>query len=142
MASTRGLRSTHLLDFESLKSCGLSTNKARTICDFAKNVGPDSRAVDFWYDLEPRQLIETVKQHRGLGDWTAGIIALFYVGHEDVFPEGDGSLKRAISIINDQMPRKKRQVFDPENAKPYRSYLALYLWRALDSGLLVNGTAT
>ena len=72
-----------------------------------------------------------------MGDWTASILALFYVGHEDVFPAGDGSLQRAITALQRiGTKRSRRYKFDPERAQPFRSYLALYLWQALDTGML------
>jgi DNA-3-methyladenine glycosylase II len=71
-----------------------------------------------------------------MGNWTASIISLFYIGHEDVFPSADGSLRRAMAILDRTKRGKRKKPFDPDRAAPYRSYLALYLWHALDSGLL------
>ena len=129
------------LDVVSLRSCGLSGSKARTICEIGTYVGSDVTALDHWYTLSPEKLISEIKQYKGMGDWTASIIALFYVGHEDIFPASDGSLQRAIKILQSNDKRRKGRKdrnFDSERAAPYRSYLALYLWRALDTGILVQ----
>lgn len=88
-----------LLDQDSLRACGLSGGKARTICEIAARVGTDPTALDHWYALAPDRLMAEIKSHRGLGDWTASIIGLFYVGHEDIFPDADGSIQRAIALI-------------------------------------------
>ncbi len=133
-ASDLGLGS-WLLDYESLRGCGLSGSKARTICEFGIRIGTDASALDHWYSLSAEDLAEEIGCHKGMGDWTASIIALFYVGHEDVFPYADGSIRRAIGLLEGKRRSKKHRV-DPELAAPYRSYLALYLWRALDTGVI------
>jgi DNA-3-methyladenine glycosylase II len=133
-----------LLGHDSLRSCGLSGSKARTICDIAAHVGSDAAALDHWYGLPPDELMAAIRRFRGLGDWTASIIGLFYVGHEDVFPAADGSIQRAIMLIEERLrPRgqRRKRRFDPDLATPYRSYLAMYLWRALDGGLLAQPRA-
>jgi DNA-3-methyladenine glycosylase II len=130
-----GLPGSWLLDEESLRACGLSGSKAKTIVEFGRGVGPASGALDYWYGLSAKELSAEIGRHKGMGAWTAAIIALFYVGHEDVFPHADGSLQRAIRLLEGRR-RLKTHRLDPERAAPYRSYLALYLWRALDSGVI------
>ena len=134
--AAQGLPGGWLLDHDSLRACGLSGAKARTICDIATRIGANAEALDHWYALPPDELIEQIRQHRGMGAWTASIIALFYVGHEDIFPSADGSIQRAIAMIQAQTGKRKARPFDPDKAAPYRSYLAMYLWRALDAGVL------
>jgi DNA-3-methyladenine glycosylase II len=135
-AQARKLAGSWLLEHDTLRACGLSGAKAATICAVGAQVGRDARALDHWYGLSAESLVEEIRGFRGMGEWTASIIALFYVGHEDVFPLADGSLKRAIALIDGRPGKRKRRAFDPDLAAPYRSYLALYLWRALDDGLL------
>ena len=135
-SGARRLPGSWLLDHDSLRACGLSGSKARTICEIGMRIGTDATALDHWYALPPDILLDQIKQYRGMGDWTAAIIALFYVGHEDIFPAADGSIQRAIAIIQGRAKRRKPRLFDPGKATPYRSYLAMYLWRALDTGVL------
>jgi DNA-3-methyladenine glycosylase II len=131
-ARERGLAGPWLLDVETLRACGLSGAKARTIADFGRAVGPDPHALRHWHALDAAALMREIRAYKGMGDWTASIIALAYVGLEDVFPYGDGSLKRAIGLLRERGGGD----FDPELAAPYRSYLARYLWRGLDDGML------
>jgi DNA-3-methyladenine glycosylase II len=135
-AAEQGLFGSWQLDHETLTGCGLSNSKARTICEFYSRVGTDVTTLDQWYKLPPDALLNEIKGYWGMGDWTAGILALFYVGHEDVFPSGDGSLTRAIGLIQQRTSGKRGEAFNAERASPYRSYLALYLWNFLDSGIL------
>ena len=136
-ATQQRLAGSWLLDYDTLRTCGLSGSKARTICAFGSKIGEDASALEHWRKIDPEALFQEIKSNKGMGDWTAAIIALFYVGHEDVFPWGDGSLQRAIAVLQRTGARRSRRYrFDPDRARPYRSYLALYLWQALDSGML------
>jgi hypothetical protein len=42
--------------------------------------------------------------------WSVGILALYYVGHEDIFPVGDGSLGRAVRLIAESAVEGDRKV--------------------------------
>ncbi|MFN0040188.1 MAG: DNA-3-methyladenine glycosylase family protein [Burkholderiales bacterium] len=130
-----GLPGAWQLDFESLRSCGLSGSKARTICEFGKQVGADPGALDHWFALSAAELAAQIGAYKGMGAWTASIVALFYVGHEDVFPHADGSIQRALRCLEGKRRLKKLRI-DPALAAPYRSYLAMYLWRGLDAGVI------
>jgi DNA-3-methyladenine glycosylase II len=134
-AGKRELAGSWLLDFDGLRECGLSGAKARTLCAFGAQVGSNPDALDHWYTLSAEALIEDITRYKGMGAWTASIIALFYVGHEDVFPHDDGSIQRALRLI-DAGRRGRKNRLDPDKAAPYRSYLALYLWHALDTGVI------
>ena len=136
-ATERGLVGSWQLDYDSLRGCGLSGSKANTIRAFGEKIGDDVSALEHWRTLDVNSLIQEIRSNKGMGDWTASILALFYVGHEDVFPAGDGSLQRAITALQRiGTKRSRRYKFDPERAQPFRSYLALYLWQALDTGML------
>ena len=137
-AQSEKLAGSWLLDHDSLRACGLSGGKARAICELAARVGSDPGALNHWYALPPDELVAAIKEQRGLGDWTASIISLFYIGHEDIFPAADGSIRRAIALIEGKSGKRRVRRFDPDVATPYRSYLAMYLWRALDAGLLAS----
>ena len=137
LAEKRQLLGSWLLAYDDLRSCGLSGSKAKTICAFGAKVGNDPLALEHWRALPVDALMQEIKSNKGMGDWTAGIVALFYVGHNDVFPLGDGTLKRAVAALELKAIKKSRRyTFDPDRAAPFRSYLALYLWQAIDTGVL------
>lgn len=137
-AATKGLCGSWMLDQQTLRKCGLSGAKARAIVDLGSKIGGNSEALDYWHSLTSELLLNEIKKFRGMGVWSAGILALFYIGHEDIFPEGDGSLQRAIQLIQKKESAKSGIEFDVNRAAPYRSYLALYLWHILDAGLLTK----
>jgi len=120
------------LSVEDFRQSGISKTKAETIVRFADYYSENSRTVDNWAVLKDEELIKEITQHKGLGLWTASILALSHLGKEDVFPSGDGILKKAIELIQANYGFK----LDSEKARPYRSYLAFYLWAMMEKGLL------
>ncbi|MDI9330927.1 MAG: hypothetical protein QM527_06400 [Alphaproteobacteria bacterium] len=134
---SRHLQGSWLLDQQALRGCGLSRSKADTIINFGKKIGAEVSLLNHWYELPVDDLMAEICSNKGMGEWTAGIIAMFYVGHQDVFPAGDGSLRRAVELLNARANGEcVNHRLDSGLARPYRSYLALYLWQGLDSGLL------
>lgn len=122
------------LDFEEYRSCGLSRTKANAVNSFAEYYKNNTNEVENWHNLESEPLINEIIKHKGIGRWTATIMALFHFRHEDIFPDLDGSLQKVIDILETHYHIK----VDTTLATPYRSYLAYYFWHFLDKGLLTN----
>lgn len=118
-----------------LRECGLSRRKVRAIREFSDRLTAQPTLTRRWARLSPDAFVQEVSTLWGMSTWTAAILALFHLAHEDVFPEGDGSLQRAVQIVNKNSGRKAAAL-DFERASPYRSYLALYLWKALDTEVI------
>ena len=121
-----------------LRTCGLSNAKCRTINEFRDRYLGNREAYEQWQHLGQDELQADIVSHWGMSDWTAEILSLFYFGHEDVFPKGDGSLKRAMEAMHIKVNTDGAggDPIDPDLARPYRSYFAMYLWRALDTGVV------
>ena len=60
------------------------------------------------------------------------MLAISQFHHEDVFPWTDGSIVRAAKLLSAQF--YGNGTFNSEKGSPYRTYLALYFWKALDEG--------
>ena len=61
----------------------------------------------------------------GIGPWSCDMLAIFYCRDLDVWPEGDLAVQRVFrSYIGRRKPAKAAAAF-----APYRSVLALYMWR-------------
>jgi DNA-3-methyladenine glycosylase II len=119
------------LTHDELRSAGLSSGKAKTIKLIFDDYKTNPKRVNDWSVLPYDLLKKDVSSFWGVSDWTASILALFYFGNSDVFPFKDGSIVRVMKVLND-----KGITFSVEDSKPYRSYLALYLWAMLDNKLL------
>jgi len=67
----------------------------------------------------------------GIGQWTADMTSMFFFGDRDVWPQGDAGVYRALQMIVGSRSRKKLLKIADAFA-PYRSFLAVYMWRFLD----------
>ena len=63
---------------------------------------------------------ESLLEVRGIGPWSAHYISLRAIGDTDAFPGTDLILKRAMEQHPD---------LDCECVRPWRSYVAMYLWK-------------
>ncbi|OFE12754.1 hypothetical protein PHACT_06060 [Pseudohongiella acticola] len=116
-----------------LISCGLSRRKARTIREFSACYESDPGSIEAWRRLDYQELRLAVSEHWGLSQWSADMLAIFYFAMPDVFPESDGSIIRARKILEERfLPAK----LEPDRSRPFRSYLARYMWALLDEGVL------
>ncbi len=138
-AQGKGLVGSWQLDYDSFRACGLSGSKARALCRFGEIIGNNPAALEHWRALETETLTREITSHKGMGAWTAAILQLFYLGWEDVFPRGDRGLQRAlVALTQAGASQHPHYTFDPDRARPYRSYLALYLWQAGEQGLFAS----
>lgn len=69
----------------------------------------------------------------GIGEWTAGYIAMRAFGDPDAYPAGDLLLLRAASAA---APRELDR--RAERWRPWRAYAALHLWQGVRDGLLLS----
>ncbi|MGE5817491.1 MAG: DNA-3-methyladenine glycosylase 2 family protein, partial [Deltaproteobacteria bacterium] len=70
---------------------------------------------------EPTAFRKALLETKGLGPWSAEYISLRAIGDTDAFPRTDLILKRALKLYPE---------LDLEALKPWRSYAAIYLWKA------------
>lgn len=139
LAANTGLRGISDLSYEDLRRCGLSGAKARAISEFREAFKADPARYEAWRILPKEALFAEVQKCWGLSHWSASILGIFYFGNSDILPEGDGSIKRAIDLLGRcSSTQKGRSPIDADLCRPYRSYLALYLWRMLDDGILTR----
>ncbi len=119
------------LPVEELMGCGVSRTKAAAISSVAQCQQKEPDRVQSWSGMGSKELITDVTRLKGVGPWTASILAMFHFAHQDLFPIQDSSLRKAMSLLKDQ-----DILIIPERAQPYRSYLACYLWDMLDQARL------
>jgi AraC family transcriptional regulator of adaptative response / DNA-3-methyladenine glycosylase II len=70
---------------------------------------------------EPAALRQALLDTKGIGAWSAEYISLRAVGDTDAFPRTDLILKRVLALHPE---------LDLTAVKPWRSYAAMYLWKA------------
>jgi len=75
---------------------------------------------------------KVVSSHWGYGEWSADMTAIFYFGLPDIWAEGDPILERGLrNMLKDRPPAAAKKV--PPAFSPFRSYLALHVWRYMET---------
>lgn len=111
-----------------LHTCGLSKAKVRAICGIAEGARRGNL-----HDLKSLDFDERTKHLTsfwGVGRWTADMISIFYFGDKDVWPDGDLAARKTLERLTS---RRRKTVRMAERFVPYRSYLALYMWKYQDA---------
>jgi DNA-3-methyladenine glycosylase II len=70
-----------------------------------------------------------LREIRGVGQWTCDMASIFYFGDADVWPSGDLSVTQELG----RFVGKRRMNSAPERFRPYRSYLAVSMYRLRDA---------
>jgi DNA-3-methyladenine glycosylase II len=119
---------------ESLRACGLSRNKIKAIVGvkeaFENGYLDSQKLVKADYET----LKQTISGLWGFGAWSADMIAIFYFGMQDVWSNEDLSLRRALGVVAEGDAKMEQAIL--EHTTPYKSYLALHLWKAVDTKVI------
>lgn len=118
---------------EWLRGCGVSGSKSRAIAAIF-----DARDQGL---LEATKLAKMSHEERssqvssiwGIGQWTCDMLSMFYFAEADVWPRADTSANRELLgfLTRDGLSGEAWEV--AERFSPYRSYLALTMWRIADT---------
>jgi AraC family transcriptional regulator of adaptative response / DNA-3-methyladenine glycosylase II len=121
----------HDLQGTDLAAIGVPGSRARTLSAFAEAVAAGRVRLDGSASSE--EVREQLLNVPGIGEWTAGYIAMRALSDPDGFPAADLVLMRAAAAA------KPRQLIErAERWRPYRAYAALHLWQGVtDANLLL-----
>ena len=120
---------------EKLRAAGLSRAKVASIKDIAAKtlagIVPTSRAIA---RMDNETIIAQLTGIRGVGPWTVEMLLMFKLGRTDILPVTDFGVRKgfALTYALEDLPAPKDLLEHGERWRPYRSYAAWYLWRALD----------
>jgi DNA-3-methyladenine glycosylase II len=124
-----------------LRSVGLSANKATSLQDLAAKV------LDGTVVLDPAglrkesdaEVVARLTAVRGIGKWTAEMFLMFQLRRLDVWPTGDLGVRKGFGLAW-EIPTPTAKQLEPlgEPYRPYRSVVAWYCWRAAE---IYGGTA-
>jgi DNA-3-methyladenine glycosylase II len=118
-----------------LRAAGLSAAKAASIRDLAVRVDAGEVRLARMGRLPDDEVVRELTLVRGIGRWTAEMFLMFQLGRPDVWPVDDLGVRKGYSLIYrlPEMPRARD--LDPlgEPFRPYRSVVAWYCWRAVDT---------
>lgn len=114
----------------SLRACGLSGSKARTLVGIGQAHAAGRLDGERLRSLDHAAIGVELTGLWGVGRWTSDMVALFYCGCPDVWPEQDVTVQKTFQrlIGSRRKPSKWAARF-----APHRSWLALYMWATVDA---------
>ena len=120
------------VDFEELRSCGLSQRKAEYVIGISESWHEYS--LFDWNKMDDEEVIEKLIKLRGVGKWTAEMILIFTLLRPDVFPIGDIGMIRGIEkTFNSGVKMSNDELYAiSEKWKPWRTVACCYMWRTVD----------
>jgi len=131
-----GLTADNLATFtiEELRSVGLSPQKASYVADLAAKLNDGTVNLRQIGRLSDENVVEILRQVKGIGHWPAQMFLIFSLGRPDVFPHGDLGVKTAIRDRYglDDLPDKATSQAIAAPWRPYASVASWYCWRSLD----------
>jgi DNA-3-methyladenine glycosylase II len=115
---------------EELRDCGLSNAKVKTLLAIGQAARDGRLDGEALRALSPAERAAELTALWGVGQWTADMANIFWFGEQDIWPDGDVAARKTLERLTS--PRRKT-VRTAERFAPYRSYLALYMWRWVDA---------
>lgn len=118
----------------SMRRCGLSEAKTRTIQGLARAVADGELDLVMLHEHPDEEVIELLTSVKGIGPWTAEMILMFSLGRVDIFSKGDLGLRKGIMKLYGlkKLPSDRQMEKLSRAWKPYRTYAAKVLWRVAD----------
>ena len=127
----------HLLDTdpEAIRAAGMSRPKVAYLRDLAEHVLDGRLELDRLDELSDDEISAELTAVKGIGQWSADMFLIFFLGRPDVLPVGDLGVRRAAGVVYalPEMPAPEALFELGEPWRPHRSLASLYLWRSLDN---------
>ena len=122
------------LNFNQLKSCGLSRQKVKGIKSLSKKILDKSFNPKLIEKMNDEEAINYLSNLRQIGRWSAEMILLFTYNRSNIWPIQDIGLLRAISKNYNKKYLPPPRFVDSLKKKfsPYCSVATWYLWRSID----------
>jgi 3-methyladenine DNA glycosylase/8-oxoguanine DNA glycosylase len=123
------------LSVQTLRSVGLSNNKALSIIDLAQHTCsgslPNARKMA---SLDDAAVIESLCRVRGIGPWTAQMHLMFSLGRPDIMPATDLGIQKGVQVTYGLpgLPTPDQVLESTRHLAPYRSVASWYFWRVVD----------
>jgi DNA-3-methyladenine glycosylase II len=120
------------------KYCGLSKQKRSYLIDLAKHFADGRIPTRRISRMSDEEIIESLTQVKGVGQWTAEMFLIFVLNRPDVWPVDDLGLREGARVVFGlrERPGAKRLREIGDRFRPYRTVATWYLWRHL--GLLAQ----
>ncbi|MHC0038589.1 DNA-3-methyladenine glycosylase family protein [Pseudoneobacillus sp. C159] len=122
---------------EDLRNAGVSWAKIKYIRHLTENVLTGELDFNTLPKLSDEEVIQKLTKIKGIGKWTAEMFLIFSLGRLNILSHGDVSIQNSIRWLF-QIPKEEPLDLDSLYQKwnPYNSVASLYLWEALDRGII------
>jgi DNA-3-methyladenine glycosylase II len=120
---------------ETLRSAGLSRNKAAALKDLAeKTLTGVVPGLAELASMEEEAIIERLTSVRGVGRWTVEMLLMFRLGRPDVLPATDFGVRKGFARAQGlaTLPSPKELLAHGEKWRPWRTVASWYLWRVTE----------
>jgi DNA-3-methyladenine glycosylase II len=115
---------------DALPTHSLSRAKRKAIAHWGHFVAEHGDPREEWRHLPADELVERIMALRGLGRWSAHMIAIFGFGHPEIWPDGDAGVMRAARVVFKGMrPATVRKLI-----AGHESHTTICCWALLDQG--------
>lgn len=122
------------LSEESLRSCGLSHQKASYLKSLSEEIKSGRLTLEELHVLPDEAVITALTKVKGIGPWTAEMFLIFSLGRLDTFSVGDLGLRTAVGRLYGVDRNDKIKIEEiSKKWSPYRSLASLYLWKSLEN---------
>ena len=127
----------NVIDMESdqMRSAGISNSKVNYIKNIAEAFLNNSIEPQNFKKLSNQEITKQLTLIKGVGPWTVQMFLMFTLLRSDVFPTGDLGIRKGFKIyfkLND-LPDPKTMLSRSKIWKPYRTIMAMYFWKVVDS---------
>lgn len=123
------------LGVKNLRATGYSARKASYLVGLAESLLEGRIALEALAEQGDDDVVRTLTQVRGIGEWTAHMYLIFCLGRPDVLPFGDLGVRRALSGFHGlaSLPGKRLAIELARPWRPYASVASWYCWRSADA---------
>jgi len=115
---------------EMLRACGLSAAKVKTMKAIAQTTVEGQLDASELGQMHHRDRTQRLTAIWGVGQWTADMMNIFYFGDPDIWPDGDVTARKTLEKLTSS---RRKTIRTAARFAPYRSYLALHMWRHVDA---------
>jgi len=122
---------------ENLRAVGFSRAKAVYIRDLAQHIIDGKVRFDKLDEQSNEEVIATLTDVKGIGEWTAHMFLLFCMGRLDVLPTGDlgvrSGIRKLYGFEDLPTPVQITELAANNHWHPYESVASWYIWHSLDN---------
>ncbi len=121
-------------DAEKMRAAGLSAMKWNAIQNAARRVEAKEVDLNDMHHLSDEEYVLKLMEFKGVGRWTAEMIAIFAEGRLDVFSFGDLAIQKAVMKVHGYQSYSKERYERLKKAySPYGTVASLYYYAINES---------